>query len=186
MTQGILEEILGTDTEFRPDLLQLPIDFTSNSVSVPRILMLSVLEFIATLSCALFAGAAVYINVVEHPARMQCGTEIAATVFGPSYRRATVMQASLALVATLSALGAAWLADSALWLVGALLIFSVVPFTLLVILPTNKQLLARGLDRAAPSTQQLLVRWGRLHSVRSAASVAADILFLIAVMRTHL
>ena len=96
------------------------------------------------------------------------------------------MQASLALVATLSALGAAWLADSALWLIGALLIFSVVPFTLLIILPTNEQLLARGLDRAAPSTQQLLVRWGRLHAVRSVASIAANVIFLIALMRTHL
>ena len=33
-----------------------------------------ILEFIATLSEGLFCGAAFYINLVEHPARMSCGT----------------------------------------------------------------------------------------------------------------
>jgi uncharacterized membrane protein len=146
--------------------------------------MLQAFEFIAIFTCGLFAGAAVYINVAEHPARMKCGTEIAATVFGPSYGRAAIMQASLALVATLSALGAWWLTDSVLWLIGALLVFAVIPFTLLVILPTNKQLLAPDLDRASPATHQLLVRWGRLHAVRSVASIMANVIFLIAVLRT--
>ena len=54
---------------------------------------------VAVLACTLFTGAALYINVVEHPARMECGTEIAARQWGPSYRRATWMQASLAVVA---------------------------------------------------------------------------------------
>jgi hypothetical protein len=56
--------------------------------------MRQILEFIAVLSCSLFAGASVYINLVEHPARMECGVEIAATEFAPSYRRATIMQAT--------------------------------------------------------------------------------------------
>jgi hypothetical protein len=47
------------------------------------------IEFFAILSCALFAGAAVYINVVEPPACMSCGTEVAATAWAPSYHRAT-------------------------------------------------------------------------------------------------
>jgi hypothetical protein len=61
-----------------------------------------VFQFVATLATTLFSGAAVYINLVEHPARMACGTELAATVFGPSYRRAAVMQVGLALAATIA------------------------------------------------------------------------------------
>src|SRR5262244_1043172 len=98
-------------------------------------------QFVAILSCALFAGAALYINLVEHPARMRCGTELAATVFGPSYHRATVMQVPLALAAALSALGSWRFDNSILWVAGALLIFAVIPYTLIVILPTNKRLL---------------------------------------------
>ena len=53
-------------------------------------------QIIETLAAGLFAGAAIYISGAEHPARMECGVELAATVFGPSYRRAAVMQAGLA------------------------------------------------------------------------------------------
>ncbi len=56
----------------------------------------TIAELIAVLACGLFTGAAIYINFVEHPARMQCGVEIAVTEFAPSYRRAAVVQASLA------------------------------------------------------------------------------------------
>jgi hypothetical protein len=51
--------------------------------------MLGVAQFIATLSCTVFAGAAIYVSLVEHPARMQCDTRTAATVWAPSYLRAT-------------------------------------------------------------------------------------------------
>ena len=61
------------------------------------------LEMISTLSAGLFAGAAIYINLVEHPARMECGTVLAVTEFAPSYHRATYMQAGLAAVGFLSA-----------------------------------------------------------------------------------
>src|SRR5688572_21366940 len=64
--------------------------------------MIEALQFAAICGSGLFAGAALYINLVEHPARMECGTELAATVFGPSYKRAAVMQVALAAVATIS------------------------------------------------------------------------------------
>jgi len=55
---------------------------------------------------------------------------------------------------------------------------SVIPFTLIVILPTNKQLLSPTLDRRSAQTSQLLVRWGALHAVRSVLSALALLLFL--------
>src|SRR5215469_1220468 len=140
--------------------------------------MRQIAEFIAVLSCAMFTGAAVYITFIEHPARMQCGMEVAATEFAPSYRRATVMQAGCAVVGLLSSL-TAWLAGASFWwLVAGVLLGSVIPFTLIVILPTNKRLLNPALDRRSAEAERLLARWGSLHAVRSVLSGASLLLFL--------
>ena len=136
------------------------------------------LQFIAVLSCTLFAGAALYINVAEHPARLACGTELAATVFGASYRRAAPMQVFLALVATSAGLLSWWVDGRGLWLAGAMVIFAVIPFTLIAIRPTNRQLLDPGLDRTSTTTRRLLRRWGILHAVRTALSLTASCIFL--------
>jgi len=138
-----------------------------------------VAQFVATLCCALFSGAAVYINFVEHPARMECGTELAATVFPVSYRKATVMQALLAALGLIASI-VAWFAGSSIgWLIGGLLLGSVIPFTLIVIMPTNKKLLASGLDKNSEFTRLLLSHWGKLHAVRSVLSILALIIFLV-------
>ena len=121
-----------------------------------------IFELIAILSCTIFAGAAIYINVAEHPARLECGVELAATVFGPSYNRAASMQASLAIVATIAGVAVTLTGGSWLWCVGAFCIFFVLPFTFLAIMPTNKQLLAPETDRSSPHTEALLKRWGIL------------------------
>jgi hypothetical protein len=140
--------------------------------------MCQIAEFVAVLSCSLFAGAAIYINLVEHPARMQCGVEIAATEFGPSYRRATGMQATCAALGLLSSI-AAWLAGATFWwLVAGILLGSVIPFTLLVILPINKRLLSPTLDRQSVETERLLTRWNALHAVRSVLGGLSLLLFL--------
>lgn len=137
-----------------------------------------VFQFVAVLAATLFAGAAIYINIAEHPARMECGTELAATVFGPSYRRAAVMQSMLAISSSIGSVGAWLMGASRLWLMGAILIFAVVPFTLLVITPTNKKLLNPGLDRTSKATRRLLQDWGLLHGVRSILSLVAALFFL--------
>src|SRR5438309_11693048 len=96
-------------------------------------IMRQIAESVAVLGCSLFAGAALYVNLVEHPARMECGVELAATEFPPSYRRGTVLQATLAAVCLLSSI-AAWLAGATFWwLVAGALLGSVIPFTLIVI-----------------------------------------------------
>jgi hypothetical protein len=140
--------------------------------------MRQIAELVALLACGLFTGAAWYISLVEHPARMECGVELAATQFSPSYRRARVMQASLAVVCLLSSV-AAWLAGATFWwAVAGVLLGSVIPFTLIVILPANKQLLSPTLDNRSAQTAQLLARWGTLHNVRSVLSGMALLLFV--------
>jgi len=146
--------------------------------------LLAILQVVATLCCALFAGAALYINAVEHPARMSCGTELAVCEWAPSYQRATWMQAPLALVGFASA-AAAWLAGGGwVWLVGGVMLGLVVPVTLIVIMPTNKRLLSASLDKRSDEARDLLARWNALHGIRTALSLAALLLFLGAAARS--
>ena len=147
--------------------------------------MVETSEWIAIWAAGLFGGAALYVSLVEHPARMQCGTEPALTEFGPSYKRGAVMQATLAVVGTLAGVFAGLPSRSTAWLTGSLLLFLNVPFTLIVIFPTNHQLLDPALDKSSPEAHRLLVRWGRLHEVRTVLSLGAFIVFVLAVYRSR-
>jgi uncharacterized membrane protein len=144
--------------------------------------MKAAFEFLALCSCGLFAGAALYVNLVEHPARMSCGVAVALAEFRPSYKRATIMQALLAAVSFVSGTGAWQARGGFIWLVGALLIGAVIPFTLIFILPTNRSLLDPALSPRSDSASQLLRRWARLHAVRTVVSLAAFGLFLFAIV----
>jgi hypothetical protein len=138
-------------------------------------------QLIATLCAAIFTGAAIYINLVEHPARMSLGTAVALAEWKPSYRRATLMQAPLAIAGLAAAFGAWALGAGRAWLLGGLLLGAVVPFTLLVIFATNDQLerLDPGAEGDLDRARVLLERWNRLHAVRSLLSFTALVTFLV-------
>ena len=135
-------------------------------------------ELVATFTSGIFFGAALYINLVEQPARVSCGVPLAVTEWRPSYKRGTLMQASLALIGSVAALLAWWLQGDAGWLIGGSLFLLVVPFTLIVILPTNNRLETQDLDIRSEEAGRLLRRWGRLHAVRTILSGIAFLVFL--------
>jgi len=65
-------------------------------------------------------------------------------------------------------------------MIGALVLVGVIPFTLIVISPTNQRLKSQDLDLSSKEAMRLLRRWGRLHLVRSLASGVALLIFLLA------
>ena len=135
-------------------------------------------EIVATLASGMFFGAASYINLVEQPARISCGVPLAVTEWRPSYKRATLMQVPLAVIGSLAAL-VSWRIDGDLaWLVGGLLLLLNIPFTLVVMWPTNKQLESQELDLRSEEADRLLRRWGRLHAFRTILSGLAFLVFL--------
>jgi hypothetical protein len=131
---------------------------------------------VALILAAMFAGAALYINIVEHPARMKLEARHALAQWSPSYDRGYTMQAALALLAGAAGLAAWWELRGALWLAGALLMLANWPWTFIVIMPVNRKLKAGGDDNTVP----LLNRWAQLHAVRTLLGVAAVICFAIA------
>ena len=104
---------------------------------------------------------------------MECGTALAVRQFAPSYRRAALMQASLAIAGLASAVAAWWRGGHVAVLVGGLLLGAVVPFTLLVVRPVNKRLFAHRVGVDSVEATALLRRWGRLHAVRTILGLVA-------------
>jgi hypothetical protein len=140
--------------------------------------MLAFLKFLATFTAALFAGAALYINVAEHPARMTLDTRSAAAQWARSYRRATWLQAPLALLSLIAGLASGLLGGGLGWAIAALLIGAVIPFTFLGIMPTNNALLAPSRDLGTDETRILLGRWAKLHAVRTVLGLSATIVYV--------
>jgi uncharacterized membrane protein len=140
-------------------------------------------EILATLACGIFAGAAIYVNLVEQPARLSCGIAPAIAQWRPSYERGTIMQASLAFLGSVLAFFSGWMSHDSAWFIGGALLFSVIPFTLIAIFPTNKKLQSEELDVTSTEAKRLLRRWSKLHAVRSALSFLAFLVFLYALQR---
>jgi hypothetical protein len=141
------------------------------------------LTFVAVITASLFAGAALYISIAEHPARMLIDTRSAVSQWAASYKRATWMQAPLAAVSFLAGAALWFTGNGVAWLMAAALIGAVVPFTFIGIMPTNNRLLSGSVDPDSHEARGLLVRWGHLHAVRTLLSVCAAALYAWLIVR---
>jgi hypothetical protein len=133
---------------------------------------------LALVAAAAFTGAAIYVNVAEQPARLALDDRAMLEQWKRSYDNASVMQAGLALVACALGVAAFLLSLDWRWLLGALFILAPWPWSILVIMPVNRQLKATAGDAVQSVTRASVAHWGRLHGVRSAFGIAATLVYL--------
>jgi len=142
-----------------------------------------ILSLVALLSAALFTGAAFYITLVEHPARLVLDDGPLLRQWQPSYKRALPIQSGLAMIGGLAGLIAAWLASDWRMVAGSVALLANWPFTLVAIFPVNKPLMAMDARCADARSRAMLVRWGKLHAVRSALGAIATLFFAASFVR---
>ena len=133
---------------------------------------------LALVAAAAFAGAAIYVNVAEQPARLVLDDRAMLAQWKRSYDNASIMQAGLALVACALGVVAFFLSHDWRWLLGALLILAPWPWTIFVIMPVNRRLKATAPDAVQSDTRASVEHWGRLHAGRSAFGAAATLVYL--------
>lgn len=142
-----------------------------------------IVSLVALLCATLFTGAAFYITLVEHPARLALDDGPLLQQWQPSYKRALPIQSGLAVIGGVAGLLAFYLTKDWLSLAGSIVLLANWPFTVLAIFPVNKRLMALDPRHAGPESRGMLVQWGRLHGVRSVLGAVAMLLFAASFVR---
>lgn len=135
---------------------------------------------LALMVAALFTSAAFYISFAEQPARLRLDDRALLAQWKPAYKRGFAMQAPLAIAGFLLGIVAWRQTGRAAFFTGAVLLLANWPWTVFGIMPTNKALQATDLEDADLQTRALIVKWNRLHSVRTALGCLGTLAFLIA------
>jgi hypothetical protein len=135
------------------------------------------LSIAALVFATLFAGAALYISLVEHPARLGLADGPLLAQWQPSYKRALPIQSGLAIAGGVAGLIVGYLSADWRWFGGSILLLANWPFTLIAIMPVNKRLMVMQEREAGAGSRAMLVQWGKLHNVRSALGAATMLLF---------
>lgn len=134
---------------------------------------LPLLKFVSQFSSALFAGGVFYCSLVEHPSMVETSTKSAADHWNSMFKRAAPLQVCLVLTSTASSFAVYYLSQEKPYLYSALLLSSIIPYTIAAMMPTNHALLDPKNDRESARTKELIKKWGNLHAVRSLIGLGA-------------
>jgi Domain of unknown function (DUF1772) len=133
---------------------------------------------LALIIAAVFTGAALYINVAKQPARLQLDDRSLLAEWKPAYKRGYVMQGSLVVAGGVLGLVAFLSTLEWRWLVGAVVLLANWPYTIFVIMPTNRSLVDTPPESATVETRSVIRQWGILHAGRSTLGLVATVIFL--------
>ena len=126
---------------------------------------------------AAFCGAALYVNLVEQPARLGLDDEAMLSEWGPSDRRGVGLMAALSLLSAALGLVAYFASQDVRWAIGALIILLAWPYTLFVMTPLNNQILALA-PRDIGAARVLVRQWGLLEYGQTGIGLVACAVFL--------
>lgn len=132
---------------------------------------------------ALFSGAAIYVLLVEHPARQKLDSVAQLTQWIPAYRRGTLMQAPLAALSGLAGIAVWWRWGDPWFLAGGALMLAAIAFTFVMMVPLNNALKATPPQNATADTAAKMSRWALLHAVRTLIGLAGTAVYAAALYR---
>jgi len=135
---------------------------------------------LALIAAAFYTGFALYIVLVEHPARMKLDNQSLLMEWKESYGRGHVIGPLTVVITALLGLITFFFNHEWLWAIGSLSILINVPYTIIFINPTNHKLLGTTPETANDETRSLVQKWTNLHIGRCIYSTITVILFLLA------
>jgi hypothetical protein len=127
-----------------------------------------------------FVGAALYVNFVEQPARLQLDPKSMVREWAPSNRRGFVMLSAFAIVSAIAAYVEYAPTGDVDWIVGGTVILASWPYAYFVVVPVNIWLCAISPDAAPSAARELMRDWGLLEWGQTAIGIGACYVFAIA------
>ena len=129
-------------------------------------------------AASIFVGAALYINIVEQPARFALDPRSIVREWVPSNRRGFVLLSVLAIISALLAYGEFAQNGDVRWLIGGTVILASWPYTYYVVVPVNIWLCAIPAGAAPSTVRELMWEWGLLEWGQTAIGFAGCCLFV--------
>ncbi|THD48346.1 MAG: DUF1772 domain-containing protein [Bradyrhizobium sp.] len=126
---------------------------------------------------AAFSGAALYVNLVEQPARLALDDAAMLDEWGPSDRRGVALLATLSLLSAALGLLTYFASQDVRWAIGALIVLLAWPYTLFAMSPLNNQILALA-PRDIGAARVLVRQWGLLEYGQTAIGLVATAVYL--------
>ena len=127
---------------------------------------------------ALFAGAATYVSLVEHPTMTEGGLKLEGIYLLTSHPRPVVFQTFFGTVGSLSGILAGLTGGSIWWSAGGAVLAAVTLLQVFAVMPLSRRILAidpqSDIRHAAPLFEKL----ARLHAVQCLAGLAALFVFI--------
>src|SRR3981189_1112399 len=117
-------------------------------------------DLLAFAAACAFLGAALYVNIVEQPARLVLDVRSVIREWTSNNRRGFVVLGLLAVVSSLSGYAQYVRTGDVRWLIGGTIILASWPYAYFVMTPVN--ILLYGVRRNAPASpiRELLAAWG--------------------------
>ncbi|HXM83802.1 MAG TPA: hypothetical protein VN929_17995 [Burkholderiales bacterium] len=133
---------------------------------------------VALFCCALFAGAATYVSLVEHPAMDEGGTELADTYVLASHPRPAIFQTSFGVIGSLAAMLAGLAGGTIWWLAGGMVLGAAALLQLLAVMPLTRRFTEIDARADPKSAAQMIARLVKLHATLSLAALASLFMFI--------
>ncbi|KAF9905493.1 hypothetical protein EC991_001602 [Linnemannia zychae] len=136
-------------------------------------------KILTVASIGLFAGQALAYNVIIMPALRTVSPEAALPIWAKSYNIGKNIQVSLIATSILAGLPVYYKTQNAFFLIGPLVMASIIPFTLAFIMPVNHTLLdiLEGKESSKMGSEsnlsELYIKWDLLHFGRTVLSLGA-------------
>lgn len=123
-------------------------------------------------------GVALTASMVVHPILITITKTTAIELFKPFFDKTHIIVLVLSILVSCIALAASFISGYWSWFIISLIMHLNGPYTLIFMMPLNRRLMAEDVDPHSEQTSNDLVKWGKLHALRTALNGLIFLVFI--------